>query len=170
MLIYEPNKKISKYFEMYEIAKSTSGERWGIDNTPSSEVIINAERLAKNILDLIREHFNKSFSPNSWYRGEELERKINDTHFANWCIKKGKKNNDISWKEYFSLKSHPKGEAADIEIPGVSNDDLFNWIKNNIPVYDQLIREFPKKNIPSSGWVHISLKESGNRKESFIIN
>lgn len=170
MLIYEPNTKISKHFKMYEISKSTLADRWDIDNSPSSEILINAERLANSILDPIREHFNKSFSPNSWYRSEELERKINEDIFKKWCVKRGKNANATSWKEYFSLKSHPKGEAADIEIVGVPNDELFEWVKNNIPVYDQLIREFPKKNNPSSGWVHVSIKESGNRKQFFEIN
>jgi hypothetical protein len=60
-----------------------------------------------------------------------------------------------SWEKYFERKQHPKGQAVDVEYPGVDNDELFYWIRDNL-AFDQLIREFPKVGIPSSGWVHIS--------------
>ena len=78
--------------------------------------------------------------------------------------------NSSSWAQYFAQKSHPKGEAVDIEIPGISNDELIEWIDANIPVYDQLIREFPKPGDPSSGWVHCSYSATINRRERFIIS
>jgi len=169
MLIFIPDQKLSTYFKMYEVEKSSTANRLMIDNTPTTPILKNAQRLAKDVLDPIRDNFNIPFSPNSWFRCEDLEKTITKKSFQAWCSRKGKPINDTSWKEYFSLKSHPTGEAADIEIPGISNDELFTWIKKNINTYDQLIREFPKPNNPTSGWVHVSLKYEDNRKQDFTI-
>jgi len=61
---------------------------------------------------------------------------------------------------------HAKGEAADFEIPGVSNKELADWIHDNLP-YDQLILEFFDGKDPNSGWVHCSHK-SENRGQYLI--
>lgn len=169
MLIYNPQEKISAHFKMYEIAKSSTASRLMIDNTPTTPVLESAKLLAEHILEPIRVHFGVSFSPNSWYRGEELEKTITRKSFEAWCTRKGMLVNDESWQEYFSRKSHPLGEAADIEIPGLPNDELFVWIQSNIPEFDQLIREFPKPGDPYSGWVHVSYREGNNRNQVFQI-
>lgn len=170
MLIYNPNEQISKHFKMYEITQSQTAERDKIDNTPSSDVLEAASLLAQNVLEPIREHFGISFSPTSWFRCEQLERAINEKTFKTWCLRRGLNPTQDSWKQYFALKSHPRGEAADIKIPGITNDALIKWIEDNIPVYDQLIREFPKANDPNAGWVHVSYSATTNRKEFFIIS
>lgn len=144
-------------------------ERLGINNRVPSWVMENAVELATHVLDPIRKKFGIPFSPQSWFRGEELEKALTwDKGFRQWCAKHRKpwvSNLNIqrmyelgvhrSWSEYFERKSHPKGQAADIEIPGVDNDKLFFWIKEHLS-YDQLIREFPKPDDPMSGWVHVS--------------
>jgi pyrrolidone-carboxylate peptidase len=45
--------------------------------------------------------------------------------------------------------------AADFEIYGTPNNEIFNWIKNNL-MYDQMILEYWNSDEPNSGWVHIS--------------
>ena len=73
---------------------------------------------------------------------------------------------------YISPSTHSTSngsQAVDIEIPGIPNDDLFNWVDQNIPEYDQLIREFPKAGDPYSGWVHVSFNEGNNRRQKFTI-
>lgn len=168
MLVYNPNDNLSKHFKMREVAKSPIADRLLIDNTPNAVVLDRAKTLAEKILEPIRVHFGIAFSPNSWYRGEELERAINEKAYQSWCARKGLPVNDNSWKQYFDLKSHPRGEAADIEIIGVDNDALYAWVKANLE-YDQLIREFPKPNDPQSGWVHVSYRAGNNRKQDFTI-
>ena len=64
-----------------------------------------------------------------------------------------------------SKSQHAKGQAADIEIPGVDNKVLAQWIKNNL-VFDQLILEFYKESDPRSGWIHVSYVAENPRKES----
>ena len=155
-------------FTYGEIYKSDTAIRNNIDNTPPEEVVKNAIVLAKKVLMPVREHFGIPFSPVSWFRCEKLERFINEKAYRDWCTKHGKKVNAASWAAYFALKSHPKGESVDFEIPGVDNDKLYQWILKNLE-FDQLIREFPVKGDPASGWVHGSFSSVKNRKESFTI-
>lgn len=178
--------ELSEYFKFYEVGKSYTAERLGIKNAPPTSVMANAKQLALHVLDPIREEFG-AFSPQSWYRSEELEIAITwEKGFRQWCaghnkpwlsrksMSLGHPLNELmgvkeSWAEYFKRKSHPKGQAADIEIVGVSNDDLYFWIKKNLE-YDQLIREFPQMNDPKSGWVHVSWKcLQDNRGACFSI-
>ena len=132
------------------------------------ELLENAKATAKYILEPIREEFGL-FAPNSWYRGEELERVICDKAYKDWCKRKGLAVCERSWKSYFELKSHPNAEACDISIVGVPNDELYEWIKANLE-FDQLIREFRKEGQPYSGWVHVSYSRTNNRNQAFAIS
>ena len=155
---------------MKEVSRSHTADRAipPIDNTPTEEVMENAKALTSHILEPLRKEFGR-FSPQSWYRSEALERVICDAGFRNYCKRNSYACDEDSWKLYFSKKSHPKGEAVDIEIAHIYNDMLFDWIKENL-TYDQLIREFPKKDLPMSGWVHVSYSRTNNRRESFTIS
>lgn len=58
---------------------------------------------------------------------------------------------------------HEKGQAADLQWPGISYDEYWsriNWIKDNIN-YDQLLFEHG-----NSPWVHVSFNNQGNRSKS----
>jgi zinc D-Ala-D-Ala carboxypeptidase len=62
---------------------------------------------------------------------------------------------------------HPttaQGFAADIEIPGIANAELAEWIKENCE-FSQLILEFYTVGVPDSGWVHVSYDPSDNKKQ-----
>jgi hypothetical protein len=50
---------------------------------------------------------------------------------------------------------HAKGMAADFEIFGTPNNEVFKWIKQNL-LYDQMILEFWNPDEPNSGWLHVS--------------
>ena len=68
------------------------------------------------------------------------------------------------------VKQGTKGLAADIEIPGVSNKELAEYIESNLP-FDQLILEFYNGVDPNSGWVHVSyVDDDKNRKQTLTIN
>lgn len=155
-----------------EVAYSSTADRLGIDNEPDELILERAELVAIECLQPAREHFGIPFRPNSWFRCELLERHIAGRGFENWCTRNAlvcvEGIESEAWKQYFALKSHPKGEAVDHEIPSVPNDDLFEWYKANV-VFDQLIREFPKAGDPSSGWVHISKRAENNRQQAFTI-
>jgi hypothetical protein len=170
-LIMLTSDRISKYFTHREVIKSVEAERIGIDNQVyEQEIVDNAKELGDKVLDKVRERFG-SFTPNSWYRCESLERNTCDRAFKNWCKDRGFDHNaPDAWNAYFVRKQHPRGASADIEVVGVSNVDLYHWIKENL-VFDQLILEYVNPRVPGSGWVHVSYDRYGNnRQQAFSIN
>jgi hypothetical protein len=126
---------LSANFSLKELTKSDSAVRLNIDNTPDDETIDNLKTLCEKVLQPVRNHFGKSVTINSGYRSPEL----NSSPAVG-----GSKTSD-----------HCKGMAADIEIAGVANADLAQWIMDNLE-YSQLILEFYTQGIPDSGWVHVS--------------
>ena len=139
---------LGKYFSLEEMTKSQTAIRRGINNIPSDQELENLVELIKNVLDPVREHFKKSVTVNSGYRGKKLNKLI-----------KGSKNSQ-----------HCKGQAADIEIIGISNYDLACWIRDNMD-FDQLILEFHNRKVPDSGWVHVSWNSpKKNRKQTLTID
>lgn len=156
-------------FRWYEVWKSSTADRIGIDNVSDDKVIItNVQNLVTNLLQPLRNEVGPMM-PQSWFRCEALEKVLTQKGFAAWCAKKGYQINAETWDEYFKRKSHPQGSAIDIEVSTMSNNELFNLIKKDFE-FDQLIREFPKKGVPDSGWVHISwASKTGNRGQAFTI-
>lgn len=139
--------KLSKYFTLSEMIKSQAAIRKGIDNMPSPDETEALKALCENVLDYIRVRYNKPVMVNSGFRSKKVNTLIG-----------GSKNSQ-----------HTKGEAADIEIPGVDNLELAYWIVDNLD-FDQLISEFYEPGDPQSGWVHISWNRNGNRKQVLTIN
>lgn len=156
-------------FRWYEVWKSSTADRMGIVNVTDDAVVIkNVQGLVTNLLQPLRNEVGPMM-PQSWFRIEQLEKALTQKAYRNWCIKKGKRVDFQSWAEYFERKSHPKGSAIDIEVSSMSNDDLFELVKKEYE-FDQLIREFPKKGIPDSGWVHLSwASKKDNRGQAFTI-
>jgi len=134
--------KLSKHFSLTEFTKSQTAERKGINNTPNEEHIEKMKALCELVLESIRYQFDKPIMINSGYRSVAL------------CEAIGSNANS----------QHAKGEAADIEIPGVDNSVLAKWIQDNTN-FDQLILECYTGE-PSSGWVHVSFVGiDSNRKD-----
>ena len=129
------NEKLSEHFTFGELIRSETAERKRIDNTPPDNLTPKLRRLCDEILEPIRLHYNRPFRPNSGYRSSELNREIGGSSKSQHCL----------------------AEAIDIEIPGISNFELADWIRNNLD-FDQVILECYRQGEPSSGWVHVSLK------------
>ena len=123
---------LTEHFTLKELTKSQTSERLGIDNQPDSEQMLKLRLLCSNILEPIREAFNIPFTPSSGFRSYDLNAKIGGSFNSQHC----------------------RGEAADIELPGVSNLELAFWIKDNIN-FDQVILEC-WDGTPESGWIHVS--------------
>jgi zinc D-Ala-D-Ala carboxypeptidase len=140
---------LTKNFSLKEMIFSDTAIRKGIENTPNIEHIVALTNLCVNILQPVRDHFDKSVKINSGYRSVELCEAVGSS----------------------SKSQHAKGEAADYEIYGLSNLELATWVYENLD-FDQLILEFhdPTED-PNSGWVHTSYRRDGNnRRDSRIIN
>jgi hypothetical protein len=133
---------LSANFTLKELTKSDTATRLGLDNTPNDEALENLKTLCEKVLQPVREHFGKSVTVNSGYRSPESNAAVG-----------GSKTSD-----------HCKGQAADIEITGVANADLAQWIMDNLE-YTQLILEFYTSGIPDSGWVHVSYDPNNLKKQ-----
>lgn len=132
--------QLSEHFSLSELTKSSVAERLNIKNIPADKEISCLKQVAQNILEPLRKHFDTAFFPSSGYRSLALNRAIH--------------SKDTS--------QHIKGQAVDIEMPGVSNFDLAEWIYKNLD-FDQLILEFYEPNDPHSGWVHCSYVDKARR-------
>lgn len=130
--------KLSDHFTLAEAQKSQVALRRGLNNSPPAKLVPWLVRVATQILEPVRAEFRTPFSPSSWYRSPAL-------------------NSAIGSK---STSQHLTGRAVDFEVPGVANDVLARWCAANL-TFDQLILEFYQDGVPSSGWVHCSLAETG---------
>jgi hypothetical protein len=133
---------LTKNFTLHEMTKSETALRHDLDNTPDQAVISNLQALAVNVLQPIRDHFARGVKVNSGFRHPEVNARVG-----------GSRTSD-----------HTRGMAADIEIPGVPNHELAEWIKANLP-YTQLILEFYTRGVPDSGWVHVSYDPANLKKQ-----
>ena len=169
------NDNLSTNFKYKEVVFSADAQRNNIDNLVyDTEYLLNAKALANNVLEKVRAHFfplvNHGITINSWYRCAALEKQICRSAFVSWCaVQKLDPAKSESWNTYFLRKSHPKCCAADIEVVGVTNIELFTWINANLK-FDQLILEFVNPKVAGSGWVHVSWNRTGtNRQQAFSI-
>ena len=135
--------KLSANFTLSEAAKSQYALRHNIDNSPPDFLTGKLAFVAEGILEPVRRHFDRAFSPSSFYRSEALNRALGGS----------------------ARSQHIKGEAVDFEVPGISNIEIARWIAGNLDRFDQLILEC-FRGPPDSGWIHCSLTEHGlNRRQ-----
>ena len=136
--------QLSKNFSLVELTKSQTAERKGISNDPSPDHLENLRLLCERVLQPVRDHFNHVVTVSSGYRSPALSQAIGSSPESQHC----------------------KGMAADFEIYGTPNNEIFNWIGQNLR-YDQMRLEFWNPDEPNSGWVHVSYKKeiNSNRKE-----
>ena len=130
-------------FSLAEMVKSDTALRHDMDNTPGEAEIANLKTLCEKVLQPVRDHFQRGVKVNSGFRHPEVNAKVG-----------GSKTSD-----------HCKGQAADIEIPGIANADLAVWIMENL-TYTQLILEFYTPGVPDSGWVHVSYDSANLKKQN----
>jgi len=124
------------------MTRSDTATRLGLNNTPDEKTIDNLKTLCEKVLQPVRDHYGKTVTVTSGFRSSETNQAIG-----------GSKSSD-----------HVRGQAADIEIPGVPNAELAQWITDNLE-YTQLILEFYTPGIPDSGWVHVSYDPSNLKKQ-----
>ena len=133
---------LTKNFTLAEMTKSETALRHDMPNEPGEKEIGNLKLLCEKVLQPVRDHFGKGVKVNSGFRHPDVNAKVG-----------GSRTSD-----------HTRGQAADIEIPGVPNAELAEWIKDNLD-YRQVILEFYTPGVPDSGWVHVSYVAEDNKKE-----
>ena len=131
--------RLSKNFVLSEITRSNTATRLGISNEPTKDHSDNMQRIISNLIQPMRD----SIGPiriSSGYRSKELNRAIGGSNKSQHC----------------------KGEALDLQFWAVgkmNNKVIYDWILESGLEFDQMINEF------DFAWIHISLKEKGNRKQ-----
>ena len=135
--------RLSSHFTLAEMCKSQTAERLGINNTPTSEHIVNMKLVCENILEPVREHYAKAIAPSSGYRSVNLCEAIGSN----------------------SKSQHALGQAVDFEVMGVDNYVLALWISENLS-WDQLILECYKGG--NTGWVHCSYRSKDENRHDCL--
>ena len=135
---------LTRNFTLSELTKSDTAIRKGINNNPNAEQIEKLKALCENILQPVRDHFGR-VKITSGFRSAEL----------------------CDCQSAAQLNQHAKAEAADFEVVGVDNAELFDWIKDNLTP-DQLILEFYTPGEPNSGWIHCSWIRTNQEHHSYM--
>ena len=129
--------KLSRNFTLNELTRSGTAQRRGIDNEPTDAHLDNLQRIVDEILQPMREDLGP-IRVTSGQRSPKLNRAIGGS----------------------SRSQHCKGEAVDIQFwegGDMDNEVIYDYILDNEIEFDQMINEF------DFSWIHISLKEKGNR-------
>jgi hypothetical protein len=139
--------QLSKHLSLAEVTRSDSAKRKSISNQPTAEHLENFKKLAEKVFEPIRTHFAVPIHISSGYRSKELNAAIGGSLTSQHC----------------------SGEAVDIDMDGsasgVSNADVFKYIKDNLE-FDQLIWEFGTDKNPD--WVHVSYETSGKQRKQIL--
>jgi zinc D-Ala-D-Ala carboxypeptidase len=124
---------LSTHFTLAELTRTSQSALADVNRAEALAYLPALRELAA-MLEVVRMHFGKPLKVNSGFRGA-----------VNAATPGASKTSQ-----------HTKGEAADIESPGVDDAELHRWIVMESGLrYGQCILERP----PGRSWVHLSLGE-----------
>ena len=138
--------RLSRHFRLSEFTKSGTAVRLGINNRPPAAVVRNLKALCVDVLEVVRVNVGMPVVVNSGFRCHRLNEAIGGSPYS----------------------QHTIGEAADIEVPGLDNRELWEWMLTEV-AYDQLILEKYREGDPASGWIHVSYRRP-NRSQPLIYD
>jgi zinc D-Ala-D-Ala carboxypeptidase len=132
---------LTKNFTLHEMTKSETALRLGLENQPNEQQLAALKVIAEKICQPVRDKFGPT-KINSALRTLPVNRAIGSSDNSH----------------------HVRGMAVDIEVPGVPNAELAQWIVDNLE-FTQVILEFYTPGVPDSGWVHASYVPEDLRKQ-----
>ena len=133
--------QLSPHFSLAELTRTAQP----FANDPGPLEIGKLTTLCEKVLEPVRVHFG-AVTVNSGYRSPRVNAAV------------GSK----------PTSQHMLGEAADIEVAGVTNVGLAQWIKANL-AFDQLILEAYRPGVAGSGWVHVSYRTGRLRQQCLTM-
>lgn len=134
--------EISKHISYSEATHSDKAIKLGLDNTPSTEHLVNMKDVALMCFEPLREWYGKPIKINSFFRSPEVNKAV-----------KGSNTSD-----------HMKGCSIDLTAESKEeNLKLFVWMKANL-IFDQLIWE------NEGEWIHVSFRKGQNRNQVLNLN
>lgn len=131
--------RLSKNFVLSEIIRSNTARRLNINNAPNKEHLRSLQILIRDLIQPMRDALGP-IRISSGYRNPALNRAIGGSRKSQHC----------------------KGEALDIQFwkdGKMCNKEVYDWVIEERIEFDQMINEF------DFAWIHISLKDKGNRKQ-----
>lgn len=126
--------KITENFTLEELTRSDIAKARGIDNTPTALHVRNLERLAREILQPVRDRWGKPITITSGYRCPALNKAAGGV----------------------PTSQHLQGEAADICIG--DNPGLFRLMKAMVKEGSITVGQLLDEN--GGKWIHVSLPNS----------
>jgi hypothetical protein len=129
--------QITAHFSLAELTRTAQP----FPNVPGEAEIARLRTLCQKVLEPLRAHYGRPVRVNSAYRSPKVNRAVGGS----------------------ASSQHLRGEAADVEIAGISNLEVARYIRDNLP-FDQLILEAYRPGVPGSGWVHVSYREGRLRR------
>lgn len=134
---------MAQYFTLWELVKSETAEKKGINNIPDFDVVDHLRQLTEEILDPMREAWGGPLTVTSGYRCKALNKAVGGV----------------------STSAHLEGWAADIRPADKRRTAKFIlwaacWLEENRINYDQAIDE----QIKGERWLHIALKSNDGRQ------
>ena len=123
---------LTENFTLEELTASTTAKSRGIDNKPNETQIKNLSRLAKEILQPVREKWGKPITITSGYRCPALNKAVGGV----------------------ATSQHLEGEAADINI-GKDNPALFRLMERMVKEGKITVGQLLDEN--GGSWIHVSL-------------
>ena len=129
--------KLSKNFTLQELTRTSRESLQNVNieqATNDLAVLQNLTDLAVKILQPIRDFYGKPVKVTSGYRSKALNIAVGGSQTS----------------------QHSHGEAADIQIEGISVDKLFEDLKSGkiVPLDD--VGQVIKEKVDSAEWIHIS--------------
>ena len=126
-------------FVLSEIIRSNTARRLNISNAPNKEHLRSLQILIRDLIQPMRDALGP-IRISSGYRNPALNRAIGGSRKSQHC----------------------KGEALDIQFwkdGKMCNEEVYKWVIKEGIEFDQMINEF------DFAWIHISLKDKGNRRQ-----
>lgn len=133
--------QLSKNFALIDLTNSMKAHELGIQNQPNLLQIDRLGLLADIILEPIFNHYGKKPIINSGFRCFELNTAVGGEPDS----------------------QHLKGEAADIKVEDIRNDELWHFIVDHLN-FDQCIAEKLRLDEPFAGWIHVSHRYAGKQR------
>lgn len=130
--------QLSKNFTLEELTRTSKAHLQAINieaATNNLVVLENLTTLATKVLQVIRDYYDKPVTVTSGYRSKPLNVAVGGSQTS----------------------QHSYGEAADIQIEGVSVDELFSDIKSGKVIDLSNVGQVIIEKVNGAEWVHISI-------------
>lgn len=137
-----PPGRLSENFSLAEMTHSNTAVSRGIPNNPDRVSIANLQLLVDNVLQPLRTRLGRAVRVTSGYRSRPVNSAVGGA----------------------ASSQHIVGEAADIQVPGMTPFNVAETIRQHLP-FDQLILTAQVRGNPSAGFVHVSFSRNRQRRD-----